>query len=273
MALGDDDKKFPSTHISSPLNAPLWATDPSIKDPLIGTSVCGYVIKGRLGQGGMGIVYEGEQPMIGKRVAIKVLRAEIAQDPEQVQRLVSEARAVNAVGHRGIIDVFGYGELTDGRQCIVMEYLDGEPLSDLLIRNHNENRETPVLEVLLILEEILSALGGAHGAGVIHRDLKPSNVFLCKQRDGSRFVKVIDFGIAKLGVIGSTPSTRASLMIGTPSYMAPEQARGGSVSPALDLYAVGVMAFEMLTGQLPFVGDSVVAVLMQHAEAPILRRC
>src|SRR5688572_4173203 len=140
MSLGDDDKKFPATHISSPLAAPLWATNSGVKDPLIGTSVSGYLIKGKLGQGGMGIVYEGEQPMIGKRAAIKVLRAEIASDPGQVRRLASEARAVNAGGHRGIIDVFGYGERGDGRQCIVMEYLDGEPLSDLLVRNRKAKR-------------------------------------------------------------------------------------------------------------------------------------
>ena len=238
------------------------------RDPLIGTTVSGYVVKGKIGSGGMGIVYEGEQPVIGKRVAIKVLRPEIAENPEQVKRLVEEARAVNTVGHRGIIDVFGFGEVSDGRQCIVMEFLDGEALMDLLARNQKEHRAMPISEVMVILEEMLSALAAAHGAGVIHRDLKPSNIFLCRQRDGTRYVKILDFGIAKLGVHGTTPQTQASMLVGTPSYMAPEQARGGMISPALDLYAVGVIAFEMITGQLPFLGNSVVEVLMKHAEEP-----
>jgi serine/threonine-protein kinase len=240
----------------------------AVKDPVIGSTVNGYVVRGRLGSGGMGIVYAGDHPVIGKRAAIKVLRPEIAENEEQVKRLVSEARAVNAVGHRGIIDVFGYDTLPDGRQCIVMEYLDGEPLGDMLSRNRKEKRVMPIPQVLVVLEEILSALGAAHSAGVIHRDLKPSNIFLCKQRDGLSYVKLLDFGIAKLGVLGSTPQTRASMLVGTPSYMAPEQARGGAVSAAMDLYAVGIMAFEMLTGELPFNGESVVEMLMKHAEQP-----
>ncbi|MBL8909844.1 MAG: protein kinase [Archangium sp.] len=240
------------------------------RDPVIGAHVSGYVVKGRLGSGGMGIVYEGEQPMIGKRVAIKVLRPEVADNPDVVQRLVAEARAVNQVGHRGIIDVFAFGELPDGRQCIVMEYLDGESLDAILQMFAKERRLMPMGDVLIILDEILSALAAAHTAGVIHRDLKPSNIFLCRQRDGARYVKLLDFGIAKLGVLGgATPVSRASLMVGTPSYMAPEQAKGGNIGPAMDLYAVGVMAFEMFTGRLPFIADSVVAVIMAHQqEAP-----
>ncbi len=272
MSDGDpaDAQKFVETTYplepSAPSQSKLGAVSKGPKDPLIGTTVSGYVVKGKIGSGGMGIVYEGEQPTIGKRVAIKVLRPEIADNPEQVKRLVEEARAVNTVGHRGIIDVFGFGEVNDGRQCIVMEFLDGEALMDLLGRNRKEHRAMPTHEVMVILEEMLSALGAAHGAGVVHRDLKPSNIFLCRQRDGSRYVKILDFGIAKLGVHGATPQTEASTLVGTPSYMAPEQARGGVISPALDLYAVGVIAFEMITGQLPFVGSSVVEVLMKHAE-------
>ncbi len=239
-----------------------------MKDPVIGTTVNGYIVRGKLGAGGMGIVYSGDHPVIGKKAAIKVLRPEIAENEEQVKRLVSEARAVNAVGHRGIVDVFGYDTLPDGRQCIVMEYLDGEPLGDMVNRNRKEKRVMPIPQVLVVLEEILSALGAAHSAGVVHRDLKPSNIFLCRQRDGMSYVKLLDFGIAKLGVLGNTPQSRASMLVGTPSYMAPEQARGGAVTPAMDLYAVGIIAFEMLTGELPFTGESVVEVLMKHAEEP-----
>ncbi len=269
----NDDEKFVETayqprESSAPSQSALPAVPKGLRDALIGSTVSGYVVKGKIGSGGMGIVYEGEQPVIGKRVAIKVLRPEIAENPEQVKRLVEEARAVNTVGHRGIIDVFGFGEVSDGRQCIVMEFLDGEALMDLLARNQKEHRAMPIAEVMVILDELLSALGAAHGAGVIHRDLKPSNIFLCRQRDGSRYVKILDFGIAKLGVHGTTPQSQASMLVGTPSYMAPEQARGGLISPSLDLYAVGVIAFEMITGQLPFLGSSVVEVLMKHAEEP-----
>ncbi len=255
---------------AAPMQSPFMDKTAMHRDPVIGTSVSGYLVKGRLGSGGMGIVYEGEQQTIGKRVAIKVLRPEVAENPDVVERLVAEARAVNQVGHRGIIDVFAFGELPDGRQCIVMEYLDGESLDAILNLYVREKRVMPIGDVLIILDEILSALAAAHAAGVIHRDLKPSNIFLCKQRDGARYVKLLDFGIAKLGVLGnSTPQSRASLMMGTPSYMAPEQARGGNIGPVMDLYAVGIMAFEMFTGRLPFLADSVVGMLMAHqSEVP-----
>ncbi|MBL8937311.1 MAG: serine/threonine protein kinase [Archangium sp.] len=243
----------------------------SLRDPVIGSEVSGYRVTSRLGVGGMGIVYEGQQPVIGKRVAIKVLRHEVADNPEVVERLVSEARAVNKVGHRGIVDVFGFGQLPDGRQCIVMEYLDGEPLEAVLATYKKQNNRLPLKDVLVILDEVLSALSSAHTAGVIHRDLKPSNIFLCRQRDGSRYVKLLDFGIAKLGVLGHTPATRASIMLGTPAYMAPEQANGGIVGPAMDLYAIGVLAFELLTGQQPFTADSVMEMLLKHAQQPAPR--
>jgi len=234
-------------------------------DALIGTDVGGYLVKGRLGSGGMGIVYEGEQTVIGKRVAIKVLKGEVAGNPDVVRRLIAEARAVNSVGHRNIIDVFGFADLPDGRQAIIMELLEGESLEQLLAQYHAEHRTMPVGEVLVVLDELLSGLAAAHAAGVIHRDLKPSNVFLCRQRDGSRYVKILDFGIAKLGVLGDA-AHNASVLVGTPAYMAPEQATGGVVSPALDLYAVGVMAFELLTGRLPFIAESLFQLITKHAQ-------
>jgi serine/threonine-protein kinase len=241
------------------------------KDPVIGAQVDGYVVRSRLGTGGMGIVYEGEHKVIGKRAAIKVLRPEFSEDPKQLERLVAEARAVNEVGHRGIIDVFGYGQLPDGRQCIVMEYLDGQPLEDVLKAHKKANTKMPIIEVLEVLDEVLSALNAAHSAKVVHRDLKPSNIFMVHQRD-ARFVKLLDFGIAKLGALGgSTPVSRASMIAGTPTYMAPEQARGAAAAPTMDLYSVGVMAFEMLTNVAPFDADSVVGMLMMHAETPARR--
>ncbi|WP_415835821.1 serine/threonine-protein kinase, partial [Corallococcus soli] len=237
----------------------------AITDPLIGLKLGEYELRSRIGVGGMGLVYDGIQPLIGKRVAVKVLRPELAHSSEQVARLLAEARAVNAIRHRGIIDIFGFGQLPDGRQYIVMEYLDGQPLDAILA----EKGRLPVTEALALLEEVLAALGAAHGAGVVHRDLKPSNIFLVRQPDGSRYVKLLDFGLAKRGEgpTGRTAQTRTDMVVGTPEYMAPEQARGQSVGPMTDLYAMGVVTFEMITGRLPFIGSSPVDLLMKHVEA------
>ncbi|MCP3136091.1 serine/threonine-protein kinase [Pyxidicoccus xibeiensis] len=239
--------------------------DASLKDPLVGLRLGEYELRSRIGVGGMGLVYEGIQPLIGKRVAVKVLRPELAHSTEQVERLLAEARAVNAIRHRGIIDIFGFGQVPDGRQYIVMEYLEGQALDAVL----TEKNRLPVQDALSLLDEVLAALAAAHGAGVVHRDLKPSNIFLVKQPDGSRYVKVLDFGLAKRGQgpTGRTAQTRTDMVVGTPEYMAPEQARGQEVGPMTDLYALGVVTFEMVTGRLPFVGSSPVDLLMKHVEA------
>ncbi|MFY0583693.1 serine/threonine-protein kinase [Cystobacter fuscus] len=238
--------------------------DVSAQDTLVGLKVGEYELGQRIGVGGMGLVYDGIQPLIGKRVAVKVLRPELAAAEEQVARLLAEARAVNAIRHRGIVDIFGFGQVPDGRQYIIMEYLEGVALDAHLA----ERGRIPVPEVLDILDEVLSALGAAHGAGVVHRDLKPSNVFLVKQPDGSRYVKLLDFGLAKMGLpAGRTAQTRTDMVVGTPEYMAPEQARGQPVGPMTDLYALGVVAFEMITGRLPFTGTSPVDLLMKHVDA------
>ncbi|WP_375770371.1 serine/threonine protein kinase [Archangium gephyra] len=238
--------------------------DSSAQDPLTGLKLGEYELRQRVGVGGMGLVYEGIQPLIGKRVAVKVLRPELAAAEEQVARLLAEARAVNAIRHRGIVDIFGFGQVPDGRQYIIMEYLEGVALDAHL----TEKGRLPVSEALDILDEVLSALGAAHGAGVVHRDLKPSNIFLVKQPDGSRYVKLLDFGLAKMGLpTGRTAQTRTDMVVGTPEYMAPEQARGQPVGPMTDLYALGVVAFEMVTGRLPFTGTSPVDLLMKHVDA------
>ena len=238
--------------------------DSSAQDPLTGLKIGEYELRQRIGVGGMGLVYEGIQPLIGKRVAVKVLRPELAAAEEQVARLLAEARAVNAIRHRGIVDIFGFGQVPDGRQYIIMEYLEGVALDAHL----TEKGRLPVSEALDILDEVLSGLGAAHGAGVVHRDLKPSNIYLVKQPDGSRYVKLLDFGLAKMGLpTGRTAQTRTDMVVGTPEYMAPEQARGQPVGPMTDLYALGVVAFEMVTGRLPFTGTSPVDLLMKHVDA------
>jgi serine/threonine protein kinase len=244
----------------------VWGDEPPTRDPLINMKLGEYELRSRIGVGGMGFVYDGIQPLIGKRVAVKVLRPELAQAPEQVARLLAEARAVNAIRHRGIIDIFGFGQVPDGRQYIVMEFLDGQPLDAYMA----EKGRLPPTEALSILDEVLAALGAAHGAGVVHRDLKPSNIFLVKEPGGSRYVKLLDFGLAKQGQGGSsgrTAQTRTDMVVGTPEYMAPEQARGQAVGPMTDLYAMGVVTFEMVTGRLPFIGTSPVDLLMKHVDA------
>lgn len=255
----------PSYAQEVPLSPSPWGEEPPTRDALIGMKLGEYELRQRIGVGGMGFVYDGIQPLIGKRVAVKVLRPELAQAPEQVARLLAEARAVNAIRHRGIIDIFGFGQVPDGRQYIVMEFLDGQPLDAHLAE---KGRLAPT-EALSILDEVLAALGAAHGAGVVHRDLKPSNIFLVREPGNSRYVKLLDFGLAKQGQgpTARTAQTRTDMVVGTPEYMAPEQARGQAVGPMTDLYAMGVVTFEMVTGRLPFTGSSPVDLLMKHVDA------
>ncbi|MFY1827364.1 serine/threonine-protein kinase [Myxococcus fulvus] len=235
---------------------------PRGRDSLVSTQVNDFVIEERIGEGGMGVVYRAVHPLIGKQVAIKVLRAENVTQ-QQVERLLIEARSVNAIRHPGIIDIFGFGNLPDGRPYIIMELLRGQSLAALLQQNTRLDPNTTVW----ILDQMLSALGAAHEAGVVHRDLKPGNVFLAQGLDGTRTVKLVDFGIAKLMRNADGPTTVDGTILGTPEYMAPEQVRGNTVSFATDLYAVGVMAFHMLTGERPFKGEQL-QVLFAHIEQP-----
>ncbi|WP_164008130.1 serine/threonine protein kinase [Pyxidicoccus trucidator] len=235
------------------------------RDVMVGKQLGDYVVKRRIGAGGMGIVYEGEHPVIGRKVAIKVLRPDFAEGA-RARDLASEARAAASIRHRGIIDIFGFGTIPGVGQYLVMEFLDGLPLDEVI------NQRAPMLEVevVTVLDDLLGALGAAHAAGVIHRDLKPGNVFVVRDGSGNEYVKVLDFGLAKRSEApnGSTPQTRASMMVGTPEYMAPEQACGQQVGPPTDLYAVGVIAFEMLTRRLPFEGASPMAIAVHHVRTP-----
>jgi len=232
----------------------------------IGSRLGPYQIEAEIGRGGMGVVYRAVDPVIGKAVAIKVLRPELAGNAESLQRFLSEARAVNAIAHRNIVDVYRFGQLPDGRPYLVMELLRGTSLLQLII----ERGSVPAAEACAILEEILAGLGAAHAAGVVHRDLKPSNVYVSQEAGGVRHVKLLDFGIAKQAVAPgvAAPQTRGSRIVGTPGYIAPEQARGEPVLPQTDLYAAGVIAFEMLTGERPFHAESDLDVVIMHVEMP-----
>jgi len=239
----------------------------SAADPLIGTKLGDYVITSRIGGGGMGIVYEALQPVINKRVAIKVIRPDVGRDEKSIQRFLEEARTSTAIGHRGIVDVFNFGQLHDGRPYMVMEYLTGASLDGLIA----ERGLMGVSECLWILDEVLSALIAAHRAGVIHRDLKPSNIFVVTEpSSGSRYTKLLDFGIAKLSkrATEDTWHTEAAAegVVGTVHYMAPEQLRAEAISPRTDLYALGCVAYELLTGHPPFKFGAAAQVAAAHLE-------
>jgi serine/threonine protein kinase len=225
-----------------------------------------YEIIARIGVGGMGEVYEGRQPLIGKRVAVKVLLPSLSREKEVVDRFLAEARAVNEIRHRGIVDIFSFGQLSDGTHYFVMEYLEGLAFDKLL----KQRGPLPIAEALGYVEEVLDALDAAHAAGIVHRDIKPSNVFLVKAGRGRSYVKLLDFGIAKLGGLANSPEaaphTRASMILGTPDYISPEQARGQPISPATDLYALGVVMFELLTGKRPFRGENTLQTMWMHVE-------
>ena len=210
-----------------------------------GIDVGGYLIDGELGRGGMGIVYAATHPVIGKRVAIKVLKQSLSNNPASVERFKQEARAVNQIGHPNIVDVFAFGELPDGRSYLVMDLLEGESLRKRLRRG-----PLPVRDALALIDEIAAALAAAHDKGIVHRDLKPDNVFLVAH-PGRFDVRLLDFGLAKL-LPTSALSARAfrtatGTQLGTPDYMSPEQQRG-EVDHRTDIYSLGVMAFEVLAG-------------------------
>jgi eukaryotic-like serine/threonine-protein kinase len=234
----------------------------SDQDLAPGHEVGEYRIDRVLGKGGFGTVYAAVQPVIGKQVAIKVLARKYSADPDMVSRFVAEARAVNQIRHRNIIDIFSFGQLTDGRHYYVMEYLDGEPL-DSYIRNHGA---MPLGEALPILTAIARALDAAHAKGIAHRDLKPENIFLAEDPDGSAYPKLLDFGIAKLLAPEDDVRHRTGtgVPIGTPYYMSPEQCRGRDIDHRTDVYSFGIVAYRLLTGALPFEGDDYLELLFKQ---------
>ena len=210
----------------------------------------------RLGRGGMGSVYLGEHVSIGSRVAVKVLHAHLTMYPELVQRFHAEARAVNLIGHENIVSIFDM-DAAPPRPYLIMELLDGAPLSSWV--------GTPLAAgaVVSVLSQVCDALEAAHARGIVHRDLKPDNIFVVRRKRGMPFVKVLDFGIAKLGD-AQMPQTHAGIIVGTPEYMAPEQSLGRAVDGRADLYALGVIAYQLLTGRLPFTDEGMTAQLVAH---------
>jgi len=236
---------------------------------LIGTVVAGrYFVKKLLGSGGMGAVYEAEHVQLKKRVALKVLHGHMSVKPDVQARFEREAVAAGRINHPGVAAATDFGRLPDGAFYLVLEYVDGSSLADVLL-------ETPILpsaRAFRITVQICAALVAAHGQGIVHRDLKPDNVMLSGLGDED-FVKVLDFGIAKMQseepAEGQARLTRAGLVFGTPEYMSPEQARGALVDHRTDLYALGMIAYEMLAGRSAFRADDLMAILTaQMADPP-----
>jgi len=237
----------------------------SCPDVPAGTKLGEYVVRRRIDAGGMGTVYAGVHPVIGKKVAIKLIHPHVAQNPENIQRFKQEAMVVNAIGDPGIVDIFGFGEYEDGRYYFVMEYLRGERLLEFLKR-HGKLGAFAAGQILRMLALSLAA---AHAKGVIHRDLKAENIFLVPSNDGHwpPRTKLLDFGLAKLlePLEGQDlPKTRQGITLGTPYYMSPEQCRGKPVDARSDIYALGVLGYEMITGRLPFVHEDLTEVMHMH---------
>lgn len=238
---------------------------PDQADPLIGTRLDKYDVVRRIGEGGMGLVYEAVHSFIEKRVAIKVLREDFSRRPEVVERFRQEAKSASRIGHENIVDIVDFGETPSGASYFVMEFLEGEDLANVLAR------ETTLSQgrTIKIIAQCCRALGAAHSKGIVHRDMKPENIFLTKREGGEDFVKIVDFGIAKMSDIETEGApgrklTKTGMIFGTPEYMSPEQAAGKGLDHRVDIYALGVLLYECLTGRVPFFGDTFMGVLTQH---------
>ena len=223
--------------------------DEPVIDPHVGKLLDGkYRLDAYLSQGGMGAVYKATHVMLDKTVVVKLIKPELVTSAEIVRRFQREARAASNLNHPNIVSVYDLGQTDDGTLYIAMEFIDGPSLKDVI----RKTGPMPVARIKAILLQVATALGEAHNHNIIHRDLKPHNVMLSKGPGGVEVAKLLDFGIAKTFEDGSTQLTQTGFAIGTPQYMAPEQAAGKDVTPQSDLYSLGVILYEMLTGEVPF---------------------
>ena len=260
-------------------------------DARTGTTVGKYKLHEIVGRGGMGVVYRGEHVYIGKEVAVKILHEGYGGREESIKRFLREARAASLINHPNIVDVTDFGKSNDGTVFFVMELLEGEALDVVLQRD----RRLELMRAITIVNQMAGALGSAHSKGIVHRDLKPENVMLIR-REGRRelirqfveeggtqrtvserekafdFVKILDFGVAKVRDPDSNEGrvTQQGVVFGTPEYMAPETARIGVSDPRTDIYALGIMFYEMLTGTVPFTGETPVDVMLKVVSQPVI---
>ena len=240
-------------------------------DRLIGQTLDGrYHIERKLGEGGMGVVFAARHAVIERPLAIKVLKREVMRDTATIKRFVQEAKAASRIGHPNIVDVTDFGTTPDGMTYQVMEYVDGVTLGSAI----KSGSPFKVSRAMRIAAQIARALGSAHDKGIVHRDLKPENIFLVNRDGRQDFVKIVDFGIAKVAPVEGAPTdgprlTRAGAVFGTPEYMAPEQAAGrGDTDGRVDIYALGIILYEMCTGKVPHKGDTMVRTLAMQMLDP-----
>ncbi|MFO0748578.1 MAG: protein kinase [Myxococcota bacterium] len=236
-------------------------------DPLLGTIINDrFEIVSKIGAGGMGAVYRAKQLGMNRDVAIKVLLRELTENETVLRRFHLEALAVSKLKHPNTIQIFDFGETHDGLLYIAMELLEGKPLAKVL----SEERQLSCKRALRVIEQTAKSLREAHSKGIVHRDLKPDNIFLSAVGEDGDFVKVLDFGVAKVaeGDGQQKTLTKAGSIFGTPKYMSPEQSRGGDIDARSDIYALGVILFELLTGKVPFNADNPLGILIKHISEP-----
>ncbi|MDB4973686.1 MAG: serine/threonine protein kinase [Myxococcaceae bacterium] len=254
--------------VSMPPPAPLLTrtTGGHIADPLIGQVIAErYRIMETLGRGGMGVVYRVEHVHIGKLMAMKLLSGELAHDPQTLKRFQREAKVISKLSHPNTVQIFDFGE-SARLAYLVMEYLPGRSLASLIASEH----VLPPARLAQIGAQIAASVQEAHKSGVIHRDIKPENVMILDTSEQRDFVKVLDFGIAKLRDADDALSTQKGHLIGTPYYMAPEQIRGEPIDHRVDIYALGALLYQAATGQLPFTGATPMEILGQHLNGELV---
>jgi serine/threonine protein kinase len=236
-------------------------------DNLVGTKIFGdYLIRKKLGEGGMGAVFLAEHKSIDQRLAIKVLHGDAAQNPELVERFNREARAIARLTNQNIIRVFVFGRTPEGLLYLAMEFVEGKPLRDLIEKENHLSE----LRAISVMRQTLHALNEAHELGIVHRDLKPDNIMITRFRGVEEFVKVLDFGIAKVKEPNGQQAklTQAGVVYGTPEYLSPEQAQAKELDGRSDLYSMGIILYEMITGTVPFQSKTAVTILAAHVYDP-----
>ncbi|CAN5902360.1 hypothetical protein BH11MYX3_BH11MYX3_29150 [soil metagenome] len=244
---------------------------PAVVDPLLNQTLAGrYHIVKKLGEGGMGAVYLATHNLLEKQVALKVLHGEFARKADLVERFMQEAKSASRIRHENVIDISDFGTTNEGLVFFAMELLKGHDLHEEVARARLAGQLLPWARSKKIFLQICAALTAAHGHGIIHRDLKPENVYLVEFLGEPDFVKLLDFGIAKLTEVdeGGRKLTKTGMLFGTPEYMSPEQARGENVDVRVDVYAMGCILFQLVTGRVPFEAENFMGVLSLHLTEP-----